>query len=473
MPQHRKMKHKIKKMRKHRKIKYKKEKKKNHIQVGILIVMAVIFLIAVGFAYLSFIGLPEKPIEKAGGGNIIMPNCVDSDGGRIYSIKGTTSMRNGLLVYTDSCHEVPGNQENPDVSITSAAILNSINNGGDITLYYWLKEYYCSGDSVQSEYFRCPNGCIEGACSGYEDCTDSDGGINVYEKGTVTFHEQSQSDYCDYEPQHTGFNQTIEVPVYNLTEMYCENNMMQYVYLTCPEGKECKEGRCVNETISEPLKADPSSIVVLVGYNATSIISGGTLPYLLSKMPNSSIANVWLSETASINRYILTVYGKSVGLTDVAITDSSPEDSMINIPITVTLPICSKTGSVCTDMYGTHYDYCSSYTVLNNYTCVANSISNICAMHQDDCRALRGSTGYCDSVTKTCKNNVSQVGPDLIVYSIERIGYSTGDGLRIVVKNIGGNYGVNSTLLVNITSAGMSIYGLMILCLLFLEGIML
>jgi hypothetical protein len=628
-----KMKHKIK----HRNIKYKKEKNKSHVQGGVLIVMAIIFVIAVGFAYISFT-MPQKLGEKAGTINQPQPNCLDSDGGRIYGVKGTTSMRNGPLVYTDSCSEVPQNSDVPVV--TTNAVFNDANNGNIIPIYYWLQEYYCSGDSVVSEYFRCPNGCSNGACTGYIDCTDSDGGKNVYVKGTVVFHEQNQSDFCDGEPQHTGIGLAgIEIPVYNLTEMYCENNAMQYVHLTCPDNKECKEGRCVNassnntlranpssitvlvgqnatstisggimpyviskypdstiasawlsgglgayytltvygrgvgltdvsitdsspedsmisvpiivSSTSNPLKSVPSSITVLVGQNATSTISGGIVPYILSKLPDSTIAKVWLRGIGGTSGYTLTVYGISVGSTDVAITDSSPEDATISVPITVmsnastplkanpssitvlvggnatstisggiapytiskmpnsviadallmgytltvygrsagytdvavtdsssagttiSIPItvilgngyCSKTGSVCTDSNARYTDYCSSETILNNYTCNGPggiSPPDSCTIHQEDCRAQRGSTGYCNNLTKQCEDNQSQVvDPDLIVYSIDRINYSGADGLRIVVKNIGGNANVASNLLVNVTSAGMNIYGLM------------
>jgi len=176
-----KMKHKIK----HRNIKYKKEKNKNHIQGGILIVMAIIFVIAVGFAYISFT-MPEKLGEKAGTINQPQPNCMDSDGGRVYGVKGTTSTRFSPVVYTDSCHEVPQNPDVPVTALTANAVFNSvekgdngatdINNNGNIPFYPYLKEYYCLNDNVSSEYVRCERGCVDGACvpcycNSCEDCT--------------------------------------------------------------------------------------------------------------------------------------------------------------------------------------------------------------------------------------------------------------------------------------------------------------
>ena len=68
-----------------------------------------------------------------------------------------------------------------------------------------------------------------------EECTDTDGGINYYEKGTVyakPYEEVGLTDYC----QGIGGNE--------VTEYYCEDGTwVQEMYL-CPNG--CEDGACIN-----------------------------------------------------------------------------------------------------------------------------------------------------------------------------------------------------------------------------------
>ncbi|MFH0863026.1 MAG: hypothetical protein V1875_08375 [Candidatus Altiarchaeota archaeon] len=60
------------------------------------------------------------------------PGCKDSDNGHFY-VKGTTTW--DISSMTDHC------------------------DGAD-----WLVESYCDGDMSKSLRYRCPNGCVEGAC---------------------------------------------------------------------------------------------------------------------------------------------------------------------------------------------------------------------------------------------------------------------------------------------------------------------
>jgi len=59
-------------------------------------------------------------------------------------------------------------------------------------------------------------------------CTDSDGGKNYYEKGTVTVDGTSYTDYCLDENR--------------LIEYYCSNNQMRFDTYACPYG--CENGAC-------------------------------------------------------------------------------------------------------------------------------------------------------------------------------------------------------------------------------------
>ncbi|MEM5812461.1 MAG: hypothetical protein QW286_01965, partial [Candidatus Aenigmatarchaeota archaeon] len=72
--------------------------------------------------------------------------CNDSDGGKDYYVKGTTygvlyttaSLENYYKTYTDNCSPETGS----------------------------LIEYYCSNNGyVFNEWYKCPNGCVDGACA--------------------------------------------------------------------------------------------------------------------------------------------------------------------------------------------------------------------------------------------------------------------------------------------------------------------
>ena len=82
-------------------------------------------------------------------------------------------------------------------------------------------------------------------CGSSQPCTDTDGGINYFVKGTVTTSNGvSRTDYCTDEPW--GGHMA------NLIEYVCENNQRMVYGYDCPNG--CVNGRCVNyEDLEEDL----------------------------------------------------------------------------------------------------------------------------------------------------------------------------------------------------------------------------
>ncbi len=135
--------------------------------------------------------------------------CKDSDGGKNYYVLGKTY---------DYIKFFP---ENPAMDKCEGSVLS---------------EYYCRQDGyVDNVKFNCPNGCRNGVC-GIETstttlpCKDSDGGINIYEKGDCFDKSKPRSDSC--------------VNSKNLREYYCKNNKCNQKVITC--GSQCllKEGRC-------------------------------------------------------------------------------------------------------------------------------------------------------------------------------------------------------------------------------------
>ena len=69
-------------------------------------------------------------------------DCVDTDGGKNYNLKGTVTPADSGAVKEDRCTGTPTVSPNQ------------------------LKEYFCNPDGSRGEeYYDCPNGCNDGACA--------------------------------------------------------------------------------------------------------------------------------------------------------------------------------------------------------------------------------------------------------------------------------------------------------------------
>lgn len=73
--------------------------------------------------------------------------CKDSDGGKDYFVRGTTTV--GLARKVDTCTYCTGLAPSP---VTCGAVV----------------EHYCEGDEIKSETYVCPDNCKDGACIGGE-----------------------------------------------------------------------------------------------------------------------------------------------------------------------------------------------------------------------------------------------------------------------------------------------------------------
>lgn len=135
-----------------------------------------------------------------------LDECTDSDGGKDYREQGTTREPSGF--------------EAVDVCVGSTSLL----------------EYFCSEDElVDSLRYSCPSGqsCSEGRCVDSSPCTDSDGGMDYYEKGKAEIEGvRTETDRCD--------NGT-------LVEYYCGGTYsIGSLGYECTEGYACKNGACVD-----------------------------------------------------------------------------------------------------------------------------------------------------------------------------------------------------------------------------------
>jgi hypothetical protein len=113
-------------------------------------------------------------------------SCIDTDNGAdIYAFGKTKKIEsngNEIIIGTDTIYgDIVSNYQ---------------------ALSYWVKEVICAGGS--STYLRlpCPTGANSagGVCLNQQvpGCTDTDNGLNLYTKGTVTFNNVSYTDTSQY-----------------------------------------------------------------------------------------------------------------------------------------------------------------------------------------------------------------------------------------------------------------------------------
>ncbi|MEK6968357.1 MAG: thrombospondin type 3 repeat-containing protein [Nanoarchaeota archaeon] len=138
------------------------------------------------------------------------PTCTDTDGGINVTVRGTASTPNQSQ--TDSC--------------LSASMVT---------------EYYCVNNEVVSTTLNCDNGCLNGACvigaPPPPTCTDSDGGVNTWVKGTTTDALNTRTDHCGI------WSPPINAP--NLLEYSCSpTGDIQEDGIYCPNGNVCVDGTC-------------------------------------------------------------------------------------------------------------------------------------------------------------------------------------------------------------------------------------
>ena len=150
--------------------------------------------------------------------------CIDSDSGQDYYVKG--KMSHGGVVLQDSCADE-----------------------------YNLNEFYCNKEGgSSSETFKCQLGCKDGACvketvcgndicevgeektciTDCKKCIDSDKGKDYYVKGYVSY----------ILPEGKGIGGEDSCDDYYVSEFYCkEDGSYEKDTFLCPYG--CKDGACI------------------------------------------------------------------------------------------------------------------------------------------------------------------------------------------------------------------------------------
>ncbi len=130
--------------------------------------------------------------------------CVESDGGKNIYVAGDL---------------------NASINLVSVEFLDKCLDDQTV------REYYCVGDDYASEDITCPPDyqCVKAACMQVA-CSDTDGGINIYQTGAVSKGAEVFRDSC------SGNNGGIEY--------YCDGNQVKNATFDCPDGYFCSNGRC-------------------------------------------------------------------------------------------------------------------------------------------------------------------------------------------------------------------------------------
>lgn len=167
-------------------------------------------------------------------------NCVDSDGGQNYFEKGT--------ITDDLCFE--------DGSCSPTYFTDKCLSSSK------LYEAYCLEDRSDWSAIEkvCDSGCVDGACKegSVQDaptqgtCSDSDGGINYNQKGTLTITEKSSLyDYCADAPSGAYTKRGKYLMEYscakNSFSLFGTNieDIFSLQSYECPNG--CREGACLTQ----------------------------------------------------------------------------------------------------------------------------------------------------------------------------------------------------------------------------------
>jgi len=172
-----------------------------------------------------------------------IPLCSDSDNGiNIYEKSTTTGARWDkdyvLTSRTDYCVARSG----------SAGELSSCT-GDNCGVYEFSCTSVNGGNQfVNGNIHACNNGCSNGECLEEQICTDSDGGMNYYEKGFAEMGRIIQHDRC-YSQQYTGSPLIYGETGTSVMEARCQYHDGRTSVggggYTCPNG--CQSGACLQE----------------------------------------------------------------------------------------------------------------------------------------------------------------------------------------------------------------------------------
>jgi len=229
--------------------------------------------------------------------------CSDSDNGKNYYIKGTTTVRgenSDSVPRTDSCRQ----SSVVDNYYRSESIAECT---GDNC---FIEEFYCSEGNQFSAMVLCPEGCKDGACRQTEmtiegSCYDPDG-MDYYQK-SVTYYRTEESggivgrmdnccEHCITAPTFSGSY---------VSEQYCLNGeiMRDTDGFACPYG--CENGACLIPPDSDMFcgngVCEESRIIDQIeeGDMIIAIINGTEYDVTLVEISSNGVAYIKVNTTSN------------------------------------------------------------------------------------------------------------------------------------------------------------------------------
>ena len=156
-------------------------------------------------------------------------SCTDTDGGLNYHLKGTVigkpKISEGVSTFNDECLTGNSNGDYDLVEYGCGTLEGSVADVGAVPYNY-----------------KCPNGCVEGACVSASTCIDTDGGKNYYKKGTITNPDGAklEEDFCE---------NTLGSEGKVLREYYGCHSFEDFKCLS-----ECSDGACKLNTLQRLIR---------------------------------------------------------------------------------------------------------------------------------------------------------------------------------------------------------------------------
>jgi hypothetical protein len=213
----------------------------------------------------------KAPVQ--GKTNFTTPSCTDSDGGKNYYVKGEVKVITNLgnITSYDSCFNspVPFADGTPGSQVFTTFYKDNINISNlNATSGEYLMESSCLGNINYSSnnwnaldlgsVYKCPFGCSDGACingtTSKNGCYDSDGGFNIYQKGSVIINQTGPNGVkVKISATNSCFNSSV--PIINGTDskelinIFIKNNLsMKDLNLT--SGEYLMETTCAYQNLS-------------------------------------------------------------------------------------------------------------------------------------------------------------------------------------------------------------------------------
>ncbi|RJQ17035.1 PGF-pre-PGF domain-containing protein [Candidatus Woesearchaeota archaeon] len=263
---------------------------------------------------------------KVGG---IVRSCSDSDGGKMYAIKG---------------------------NVTTAYNYTSVNTYPDECVGDLLYEKYCMNNLMLNEQIDCVthlgyNSCIDGACVNQTQpsnviCSDTDGGMNLPVFGYTSLSNETNVHYDDY-----------CVSPGSMYEQICVNNHTMKTYKGCNDQgyAGCHAGACIGNITTACVDSDGGMNASVVGWVHISSNPGS---YRLDTCSGTSVLEAFCNGT-TLNSTLMNcnTLGYTSCFDGACVNQSAPgvcsdTDGGVNPPVYGEVSLSNESGGTADLCYG-------------------------------------------------------------------------------------------------------------------------